>query len=100
MRLPRVRFTMRRMAAVIAGCALYLAVLREAPLVVIVFHLLGFPVAGSLLELRKGGKGLTGGLIGGTIGSLSVALGLAPWPIRTAISRNWILCIPSAWPLT
>ncbi len=76
MRLPRVRFTLRRMVAVIAGCALYFAVLREAPWFVVVFHLLVFPVIGSLFEIRKGGKGLIGGLIGGAIGSLSVALGL------------------------
>jgi hypothetical protein len=75
MRLPGMRFTLRRMGAVVAGCAFSLAILREAPWLVVVGPFVLIPVAGSLYEVRKGGEGLTGGLFGGMIASWSAALG-------------------------
>jgi hypothetical protein len=68
------RFTMRRLMIGIALCALSLAVLREVPIIAV---LIG-PLIGSLWEVRKGGKGLTGGLIGGAItwGGIGLVLGL------------------------
>ena len=48
----------------IAVCAVSLAVLREVALFAIL--IIG-PLIGSLREVRKGGKGLIGGLIGGAI---------------------------------
>ena len=75
------RFTMQRLMIVIALCAASLAVLREAPIIAALFGIVALligPLIGSLWEIRKGGKGLTGGLIGGAItwGGIGLLLGL------------------------
>jgi hypothetical protein len=70
MRVPRPQFTLRRLMTAIALCAVSLAVVRAAPAIVIVFG----PLVGSLLDWRKGGKGLAGGTIGGMITAVAAGL--------------------------
>jgi hypothetical protein len=79
MRVPRVRFTVRRLMTGIAVCAVSLAVLREAPMIAI---LIG-PLIGSLWEMRRGGTGLTGSSIGGVIPMVGISLiGFIEWYSR------------------
>ena len=60
MRLPRVRFTVRRMMIAVAACAMALALLRDESGTWLLFVVVG-PVIGAL-----GGRGLlSGGMIGG-----------------------------------
>jgi hypothetical protein len=51
------------MIAGVAISGVFLAIVREAPLIL---FLIG-PLIGSLWDMKKGGKGLTGGSIGGAI---------------------------------
>jgi hypothetical protein len=85
MRLPRGRFTVRRVMVAIAICGVALAVVRQAPVVLI---LIG-PLIGSLWDMSRGGKGLTGGLIGGamTWGCLGLA-SLAALALQDSASIN------------
>jgi hypothetical protein len=55
---------------VVALCAVLLALVVQAPVIAI---LIG-PLIASVLEVRKGGSGLTGGLIGGVITWVSLEL--------------------------
>ncbi len=47
----------------IAGCAGFLFLLREAPIIPVV----GGPIIGSLWQMKKGGNGLQGGAVGGAV---------------------------------
>ena len=57
------RISIRSLMIVIAICAAFLALVVRAPFIAI---LIG-PLIASVLEVRKGGNGLIGGMIGGVI---------------------------------
>jgi hypothetical protein len=60
---------------VVALCAVFLALVVQAPFIAI---LVG-PLIASVLEVRKGGSGLTGGLIGGVITWVGLGLFFLMW---------------------
>src|SRR5262245_20571551 len=75
MRLPCVRSTLRQVMAGIAVSAIFLALLRETNGLIV----LACPIAGAVLEIRKGGSGIFGGWVGGAFTALSPGIVLASW---------------------
>jgi hypothetical protein len=60
---------------VVAFCAALLALVVQAPFIAI---LIG-PIVASALQVRKGGKGLTGAMIGGMITWVGLGLFFLTW---------------------
>jgi hypothetical protein len=82
--------------AMIAICAAFLALVMRAPFIAI---LIG-PLIASVLEVRKGGNGLTGGTIGGVITWVGLGLIFLTWewfthPASrlTAVGTAWLLIV-------
>jgi hypothetical protein len=69
-RVPRIRFTLRRLMAAIAVCAVSLAILREAPFIAVFVC----PLIGSVLDVRKGRNGIIAATRAGAIANVIVGL--------------------------
>ena len=96
MRVPTVRFTLLRLMIGIALCAVSLAFLRVTTVIAAVAG----PLVGSIREIRKGGSGLTGGMIGGTITWVGLGLLFLVWEcyrhpasLITADGLGWLLIV-------
>lgn len=74
MRASRVRFTLGRVMFGIAACGLTLAVVRQVPEVVLLLVPI-IPLLGSLWDVKLGGEGAAGGMLGGAF--VAGCLGLA-----------------------
>jgi hypothetical protein len=84
MRASYARFSIRLLMVIIAMCAALLALVVQAPFVAI---LIG-PIVASAIELRKGGKGLVGGMIGGVITWVGLGLFFLTWKGLTHLAFN------------
>lgn len=65
---PRSHFTLRLMMAVIALCALLLALARLSPMWLWTFTVFGLPPVGYAMDRARGGTGIRGARLAGAIG--------------------------------
>jgi hypothetical protein len=95
MRVPWAPISIRRLMACIALWAASLAIVVQAPFIALII----VPLIGSLWEARRGGKGLIGGMIGGTIAWVCLGLILLIWEyynhgaFGSAANIHWLLIV-------
>jgi hypothetical protein len=67
--MQRPRFTIRQIMLVVAACALLCAILRfdERRWLASALYLTAGPILGAVVQRRRGGRGILGGLIGGVV---------------------------------
>jgi hypothetical protein len=92
----RSTISIRSLMIIIAMCAAFLALVMRAPFIAI---LIG-PLIASVLDVRKGGNGLTGGMIGGVITWVGLGFVFLAWEwyahplVRvTPAKTGWVLFV-------